>query len=237
MNYLSTTALGVLSAGLLSVASVSAAGIPGTRIAKSSVRGEYMEARNADVYTGACFANAEEGLVGDLAVLGWKIDKGSFEGVKLDGLGVVGVVRAKSTLGDKFGEAYPVKSVLLIDSKADPAQRQALKAFAQRMGGDLLQNVVHIEYQPVDMKVKDGNIHLAEATLTAGPMARISTRALDDGDQICHHEEVWYQPLTKLDHAMPAFTITSSYRGPDLDAQWNTAEKRSAFVGSFHYQD
>lgn len=227
----------VLSISLGSFASLSAAGLTSTGLAKSSLRGEYLEARNADVYTGACFANAEEGLVGDLAVLGWKIDKGSFGGVKLDGLGVVGVVRAKSTLGDKFGESYPVSSVLLIDDKANAEQRLALQAFAKRMGGDLLQNVLRVDYQPVDLKVKGGNIHNAEAVLTAGDVARISTRALENADQICHHEEVWYQPLTKLDHAMPAFTVSSSYRGNGLGATWNTAEKRSAYIGSFHYQD
>lgn len=237
MNTLSVAILGIVSAGLLPAVSLSAAGAMEAPLAKSTVRGEYMEARNADVYTGACFANAEEGLVGDLAVLGWKIDKGSFNGVSLSGLGVVGVVRAQSTLGSKFGEPAQTRAVLLIDSRANTAQRQALQAFAQRMGGRLLQHVVSVEYQPVDMEIKDGNIHLAEATLTAGPVARITTRALGETDQICHHEQVWYQPLTQLDHAMPAYTITSSYRGHDLGAQWNTCEKRSAFVGSFHYQD
>lgn len=237
MKALSVSKLGILPAGLLLVASLSAAGMAGAQPAKSSVSGQYMEARNADVYTGACFANAEEGLVGDLAVFGWKIEKGSFNGVPLDGLGVVGVVRAKSTLGDRFADAPRVKSVLLIDSRATAAQRQALRAFAERMGGSLLRNIVQVEYQPVEMKVKDGNIHLAQATLTAGPVARITTRALAECDQICHHEQVWYQPLVKLDHSMPAFTVTSSYRGHDLGAQWDTAEKRSAFVGSFHYQN
>ena len=68
--------------------------------AAGSVQGEYVEARNADVFVGACFANAEGGYAGDMAIMGWKIDKGSWQGVSLDGLSVVGVLRAKSTLGD-----------------------------------------------------------------------------------------------------------------------------------------
>ena len=35
---------------------------------RTSVRGSYLEARTADVYVGACFANSEAGLVGNLAV-------------------------------------------------------------------------------------------------------------------------------------------------------------------------
>src|SRR5690606_29447054 len=61
---------------------------------KTSVHGEYIEARTADVYTGACFANSEVDLVGNLAVFGWHVNEGTYEGVKLDGLSVVGVVRA-----------------------------------------------------------------------------------------------------------------------------------------------
>ena len=60
-----------------------AGGIP-----SQNIRGEYIEARTADVYTGPCFANSEGGLVGELAVFGWKIDKGSWQGVSLDGLSV-----------------------------------------------------------------------------------------------------------------------------------------------------
>src|SRR3954447_18845190 len=105
---------------------------------RTSVRGSYLEARTADVYVGACFANSEAGLVGNLAVFGWHIDDGAFEGVNLNGLSVVGVVKADSTLGNVQTAANPAKAVLIIDQKASPEQRLALAAFARRMGGDLL---------------------------------------------------------------------------------------------------
>src|SRR6202165_2600568 len=86
-----------------------AGGIP-----SQTIHGDYIEARTADVYTGPCFANAEAGLAGDLAVMGWKIDKGNFQGVNLDGLSVMGVIRASNTLGNVTATAYPVKAVLVI---------------------------------------------------------------------------------------------------------------------------
>ena len=61
---------------------------------RTSVRGSYLEARTADVFTGACFANSEAGQMGQFAVFGWHIDQGTFDGVSLDGLSVVGVVKA-----------------------------------------------------------------------------------------------------------------------------------------------
>jgi len=220
----------VLSAALTSLAF-------GAGLEKSRLHGEYVEARTADIFTGPCFANAEVNLMGDLAVFGWKVSKGSFDGVSLDGLGVVGVVKASATLGDVHTNAYPVKSVLIVDERATPEQRMALQKFAARMGGDLMQQVVKVVYAPVDLTVKNNNIHSATATLKAGAIAEISTRAIHDGDHICTNEEVWYQPLTKLEHAMPAYSMEHSYQGDGLGTTWKSPDKRSAFVGTFQLND
>lgn len=220
----------VLSAALTSLAF-------GAGLEKSRLHGEYVEARTADIFTGPCFANAEVNLMGDLAVFGWKVSKGNFEGVSLDGLGVVGVVKASATLGDVHTNAYPVKSVLIVDERANAEQRMALQKFAAKMGGDLMQQVVKVVYAPVDLTVKNNNIHSASATLKAGAIAEITTRAIHDGDHICTNEEVWYQPLTKLEHAMPAYSLAHSYQGDGLGTTWKSPDKRSAFVGTFQLND
>ncbi|MFN3325301.1 MAG: DUF1326 domain-containing protein [Bryobacteraceae bacterium] len=213
---------------LLVAATAFGAGLPATKI-----HGNYIEARTADVYTGPCFANSEVDLVGDLAVFGWKINQGEWRGVKLDGLSVVGVVRAKSTLGNTFQTAYPVKSVIIVDERATPEQQMALKSFAQRMSNDLLTDVVKVERAPISLEITDNNVHTASAKLSAGTLANISTRALNDGDHICTNEEVWYQPLTKVDHAMPAYTLAHNFTGSGLGTTWSNPEKRSAFVATF----
>jgi hypothetical protein len=204
---------------------------------KTQLRGEYIEARTADVFTGPCFANSEVDAVGNLAVFGWRISNGSWQGVDLQGLSVVGVVKANNTLGNVHATAYPVKSVVIIDERANPEQRLALKSFAQRMGGDLLQDVVKIAYQPIELKFDGNNLHGAKASLTAGSLATIETRAINEGDHLCSNEITWYSPLTKLDHAMPAYALAHTYKGDALNTTWSSPEKRSAFVGSFHYND
>lgn len=204
---------------------------------RTSVRGSYLEARTADVYTGACFANSEAGLVGNLAVFGWHVDNGMFEGVNLDGLSVVGVVKATSTLGDVSAPDPRVKALLIVDERATPEQRFALAEFAKRMSGKLLQDVVHVEYQPIGITFQDNDLHTRKATLTAGTLAKIETRAINSGDKVCSHEETWYGPLTKLDHAMPAYTLANDYKGSDLGTTWSSPDKRSAFVGSFQLND
>jgi hypothetical protein len=198
-----------------------------------NIYGNYVEARTADVYTGPCFANSEVGLVGQLAVFGWKVSKGAWEGVDLDGLSVVGVVRAHHTLGDVYESAYPVKAVMIVDSRANPEQRLALQSFAKHMAGDLLQDVVRVDYQPIEPTFAHDDIHSMQANLTAGSLAKITTRALSEGDHICRNEEVWYSPLTPLDHAMPAYAVANQFQGTGLGTTWSSPDKRSAFVGAF----
>jgi hypothetical protein len=205
------------------------AGIP----SQQNIHGDYIEARTADVFTGPCFANSEGGLVGELAVFGWKIEKGSWQGVSLDGLSVVGAVKAKSTLGDVYHPFYPVQSVLIVDDRATAEQRVALRGFAQKMGGDLLQNIVRVETQPISLTFKNNDLHSMQATLTAGSLATIQTRALNEGDHLCRNEEIWYEPLSKTTHAMPVFALAHNFKGAGLGVTWSSPEKRSSFVGNF----
>ena len=207
------------------------------KLPTTSIRGEYLEARTADVYTGPCFANGEVGQTGKLAVMGWHIDKGTFEGVKLDGLSVVGVVRAQKTLGDWMELTNAAKSVVIVDEKATPEQQMALKAFARRMAGDILNDIVRVEAQPITFAMKDNNVHSRTAEMVAGNLAKIATRPLTDADQICHNEGVWYKPLAKVEHSMAAYTMSNSYGGKDLGETWSYPEKRSSFVATFNIEE
>ncbi len=224
----------VLGACLLAATSM-AAKLP--TLPTNNLRGEYIEARTADVYTGPCFANGEVGQTGKLAVMGWHIEQGSFDGVKLDGLSVAGVLRAKDTLGDFALTSNPAKAVIIVDDKATPEQQIALRGFAQRIAGELLRDVVRVDIQPISFEMKDGNVHSRVASLVAGNLAKVSTRPLQETDQVCHNESVWYDPLVKLDHAMPAYTTGNSYEGNALGETWSYPEKRGSYVGTFHFKD
>src|SRR5438270_13489278 len=86
--------------------------------AQPRITGDYIETRSAAIYTGQCFANGEVGLVGNEAILGWRVQNGAWDGVRLDGLSVVAAVRARATLGDPYGKPYPAKSVLNVGDSA-----------------------------------------------------------------------------------------------------------------------
>ncbi|HKQ75934.1 MAG TPA: DUF1326 domain-containing protein [Blastocatellia bacterium] len=197
------------------------------------IYGEYIETRNADVYTGHCFANAEANLMGDQAIVGWRVSKGEWQGVKLDGLSVVGVAKASGTLGASYSNPFPAKAILIFDEKATPEQRDALKAFAQEMGGELLKNVVRTEAAPISLSLEFRGEHPSGGTLQAGELATIVTRSLTPKDTICGHEQIYYPPLTPTKHTMPVAASIDQFNGDGLGVKWTLREKRSAFVGHF----
>ena len=196
------------------------------------IRGSYIEARNADVYVAHCFANSELNLAGDLAVMAWSIENGSWNNISLDGLGVAAVIRASGTLGDPFRSVYPVRAVLIVDERATVEQRAALQGFVRQMAGDLVETVTRVETAPFSFDF-NGNIHDGSARMTAGNLARIETRGLRDGDAVCHNAFVYYPPLSKVSHAMPAFTTENRFSGAGLNVTWSSPSKNSAFLGTF----
>ena len=198
----------------------------------AQIKGQYLETRSADVYVGQCFANGEMNLSGQEAIVAWHITEGKWDDVSLDGLTVVGAIKAQATLGDPYGKPYPAKSVLMIDRQATPEQRQALINFAQEMGGELLRHVVRVIDTTVDMEVSPEE-HNPRARLQAGNVVTVETRAIGDKDHLCGNEDTFYKPLTQTAHAMPAVASTDEYRGKDLNISWTLHDKRSAFVGTF----
>src|SRR3954465_4829747 len=99
--------------GILVLAGSSVAGAAG-------IRGDYIEARTADVFTGPCFSNAEIFIYGSQAVLAWKVTEGSYNGVDLSGLGVAAAIQGTTT----FSEDNPAgaRAVVIVDERADSSQ-------------------------------------------------------------------------------------------------------------------
>jgi len=215
------------------VLSICLAALLASSASAQQIYGEYIESRNADVYTGHCFAMAEVNLMGDQAIVGWRVSKGEWQGVKLDGLSVVGVAKASGTLGNPHDNPFPAKAILIVDEKATPEQRAALKAFAQEMGGELLKNVVGAEVAPISLSLEFHGEHPSGGKLQAGELATIVARSLTPKDTICGHEQTYYPPLTPTKHTMPVAASVDQFNGDGLGVKWSLREKRSAFVGHF----
>lgn len=216
----------LLAAAMLAIPMIASAG----QGASAAISGDYAEFRNADVYTGPCFANAEMNLTGDNAVLAWHVRDGSWSGVSIAGLSVVAVVRASSTLGDPYTNPLPAKAVFMLDARASDAQRAALVQFAQAQASGLLNDVVALQSVPISFSIAQHGY----TTVQAGNVVRLATRTLRSTDELCHNEEVYYPPLAAhLEHSMPVVAQASSYSGNQLGVTWNDSGRRSSFVGTF----
>jgi hypothetical protein len=200
-------------------------------LSAQQIRGDYIETRSADVYTGQCFANGEVNLVGKEAIVAWHVRDGSWDGVSLSGLTIAAAVRANATLGDPYANPYPAKSVLLVDDQATPQQSAALVNFAKHMGGELLNHVDQTVSAPMEMVVNHERHGVA--LLRAGKFATVQTRSLGEHDHVCGNESTFYPPLTPVAHSMPAVAVTDAYAGPGLGESWDNHGRRSAFVGTF----
>ncbi|MCY4588393.1 MAG: DUF1326 domain-containing protein [Bryobacterales bacterium] len=202
----------------------------------ADIRGTYVEARNAEVYTSHCFANSELGLVGELAVMTWRIDEGSWHNVALDGLGVAAVVKASGTLGDPFNNPYPAKAVLIFDEQASDAQRSALESFARAMGGDLVETVTNRMEAPISMSF-EGGMHARRATVEVGDLIKVRTRPIRESDSLCHLDDLYFTPLVSLDHAMPAFGIQTRFDGEGLGVRFDERNRSNAYIGTFEMSE
>ena len=212
------------------------------------IKGDYVEARTADVYTGPCFSNAEVFITGHQAVMAWKVTEGSWRGVELNGLSVAAAVLGSTTFSED--DAKAARSVLIVDKKATPAQREALVEMAKELGGDRMKNVVAVRTSVLNVTVEDhpassetgdvehkghGMPHARRALLSAPGLAEILTRPLGDGDHFCGNETVAYSPLSRGVTALPAYTLRHAYAGGELNTRWNDPNCRSSFVGHFSY--
>src|SRR5438132_6015509 len=118
---------------------------------KGAVTGAYVEARTAEVFTGGCIMNSEAETMGKQAVLAWKVDRGSFNGIAIDGLSVVAALSGDRNLGmTEMGGAKPaVKSALFVDARANAAQQLALVAMANELSNGLVGTIVQVTPAPI----------------------------------------------------------------------------------------
>lgn len=198
------------------------------------IRGQYVEARTCDVWVGACFANAEMHQTGKHATLAWHVEKGTLDGVALDGLSVLAVVEARDTLGLK--QNGPGKAVIIVDERADARQREALVKLARKMGGILTEEVVRVDRAPITISV--GRCPEGGCALVEAGVVRIETRCIHpEEDSVCGHEDNFYPPLAQGAQARSAMVTEHSFVGSGFNKTWKDANRRGAYIGSFCVQN
>src|SRR5437899_10929764 len=183
----------VVAAALLGLsASPLAAGGPGHH----SVSGAYVEARTAEVFTGGCIMNSEAETMGKQAVLAWKVDRGSFNGVRIDGLSVVAAVVGDRNLGiqEIGGGKAATRSAMYVDSRTHAAQQIALVAMANELSKGLVGTIVQVTAAPIQFAD-----HGSEIQVSAGPASLDVNKHLTH-DPTCGAMQ-WFHPLASVDDA------------------------------------
>jgi hypothetical protein len=193
----------------------------------SSVTGQYVEARTAEVFTGGCVMGSEAETMGKQAVLAWKVDRGTINGVSVDGLAVVAALAGDVNLGlhEIGGSQATVRSVVYVDERANPVQRMALVSLANDMTRRI-GTIVQVTPAPITFADQGESIHVSTSNV-----------ALDVTKEITHDPscgaQQWFTPLASTDHAHMAQADQNAFTGSALGTKWSDPNKRSAFFGTF----
>jgi hypothetical protein len=199
--------------------------------AGSSVSGKYVEARTAEVFTGGCIMSSEAETIGKQAVLAWKVDRGSYKGVALDGLSVIAAVAGDKNLGihEIGGDKAHVRSALLVDDRANAAQRMALVAMASELSNGVVSNIVNVTPTAIQFTDQEHAVHVA-----GGPGSGV---ALDVNKHMTHDPTCgamqWFHPFVPTASAEMGIAEQHIYSGSSLGTKWSDPNKRSAFFGTF----
>ena len=192
--------------------------------------GAYVEARTAEVFTGGCIMNSEAETVGKQAVLAWKVTRGSFNGIAIDGLSVVAALSGDRNLGmTEMGGAKPtVRTAMFVDQRANAAQQIALVAMANELSKGLVGTIVQVTPTAIQFADHGGEISVSAANV-----------ALDVSKHMTHDPSCgatqWFHPLATMDEAAMGVTAQHLFTGSSLGTKWSDPNKRSAFFGTFSY--
>src|SRR5918993_5675552 len=124
----------------------------------TTVTGDYVEARTAEVFAGGCIQGSEGEAAGREAILAWRVATGKVNGVPLDGLSVVAVVAGDTNLSThEIGGAKPLKirTAIRVDQRATAAQRDALVTMAKSLSL-VVRDIVDVKAVPISFQ-RDAN--------------------------------------------------------------------------------
>ncbi len=190
-----------------------------------SVQGEYIEARAASVYTGACHFGAEFVDGGKEATLVWHIQRGTWNEVPLEGLTAVAIVTAKKNLAI---DTETRKSVLYVNTETTAAQRTALREMLATTQTEVLGDIVATQTAPIAFTKKGTQYDVTVGEVLALSVNRYPCAACTQPLQI------WYEPLMNIQNAIVGKSEVYRYKDTHLPVTWHQGDAvNNVFVGDF----
>ena len=214
-----------LALSLASLACLSAARAPvAVPVAPiTPVTGDYVEARTASVFAGACHYNAERVTTGHEAVLAWHVSGGLWHGTNLAGVRDVPAVSCDDSLAEPTAAR---RTELVVDGA--PAQAAAFAGLLAERCGAQLGSIVTVRRAAVSFD-RDGRAY----RVSAAGFAALAVQPMPN-DACCSQPSlVWYAPLVPLAHRKVGYTQTAAYTAGTLGDPWRQSDENDAFYGAF----
>jgi hypothetical protein len=193
--------------------------------ANEPIGGQYVEARTASVFAGACHHNSELVTAGREQVLAWSIQAGTVDGVHVGGVGVVAAVGCEENL--EVATA-PRKSVIYVDRTASDRQREIVVEWVRAHHAAALGTVLAIE--PADVEVDSDGDHYH---VKVGDTIALDGSAMPDRACCSQPFNVWYEPAEKIEGRLVGCSKQFTCSEPRLGVRWTREGANDAFLGRF----
>jgi hypothetical protein len=200
-------------------------GLP--QVSSTPITGDYVEARTASVFAGACHYNGEYMCTGRDAIMAWSFNGGAWNGTPLGGVKVMAVVTAADNLADS---SFAHKSELVIDNSASAAQVSAAVAALEAQCPTSLGTVVAVRRAAISFADQD-----RQYTVSAPGFGSIATQPMPDNACCTQPSLVWYEPLMHLTGRKVGFTQDAAYTAGTLADPWEREGENGAFYGEFTF--
>lgn len=199
----------------------------GAARAGEAVKGDYVEARNANIYAGACHHEGEVTTAGRDAMLAWNIHQGEYQGVTLDGVKLIAVVTADRNFEI---EGYKSRSVIYVDTQASAAQRDAAVALVRSKAARVLGQVLAVKSVPITFTSTKKRYEVSAKGVAYMKVEK------ETGDICClQPRQYWGKPFISLKNAKAGFSHRTSYQDKSLIVAWAASKMNSAYFGAFSF--
>ena len=191
----------------------------------TSISGDYVEARTASVFAGACHYNGEVVTTGRDAVMAWDIKSGTWNGVDLAGVRAIGVITSDDSL---LSENALRRLELIVDGRASEAQSAAFVQVLEKKYAASLGQIANVRRAPISFR-RDKDSYRVEAA----NFASLTVSAMPNKECCKMPHMVWYSPLVPVKDRKVGYTTKVAYAGGVLGDAWERSRENSAFYGSF----
>jgi hypothetical protein len=213
---------------LLLAASILACGTSGTvqPAPTAALHGDYVEARTASVFAGACHYNGELVTAGQDAVMAWRVTGGTWKGVDLSGVKAVAAISSQANLSD---EKASRKSELVVDGSE--SQAAAFEDAIRTRYAATLGKITSVKHETITFTHDKDRGYKVKAD----GFAKCTVDPMPDAACCKQPNLVWYSPLIPLQNRKVGFTSDARYTAGTLGSTWERSGENSAFYGAFSF--